>query len=185
MQGLLVILVLTAVVAFGWFGLTNPWVFTVGGSRYLPLWQGMAKAGGPGGQYRIYLAFYPTGASTSRASTWAKGWGMICAPGGQGYRLHLAASTDSVVWKDMNGKPFHVVLHGSSPATGLNSGKMGPPVIDLRGRWQGDQLVLNDGRTIDTSFNLDGRISEPPKAEGMEKVLTFSETGWVLTNPCE
>jgi hypothetical protein len=184
LQGLLNLAVLAAVAAFGWFGLANPWIFTVAGNRYVPLWQGMAKTEDPTGQYRIYIAFYPAGASTAKATTWAKGWGIVCAPGGYSYRVKVLASTSSTIWKDMNGKPFHLELLGSNSFLGLDYGETQPPTITFDGQWSGSSLTTTDDRTIDTSFNFGGTLAEPGKVGGMKRTLNFAETAWVLSDPC-
>ena len=184
LQGLITVSVLGAVAAFGWFGLANPWIFTVAGNRYIPLWQGAAISDNPAGQFKIYIAFYPTGTSSVTATTGAKGWGIICAPDGHNYRVTVDASTGSTVWKDMNGKPFHLSLHGSNSILGLDREEAQPPAIKLDGKWTGDHLETRDDRSIDTSINFDGTLAEPGKVGGMDRALNFEEIAWVLTKPC-
>lgn len=53
---------LLALLILGLLGLTiieiimGPWILTVGGrQRYLPIWEGVGDAEGPGGTYRLYI----------------------------------------------------------------------------------------------------------------------------------
>ncbi len=185
-KGLLILAVIGLIGVYGFFALTDPWIFTVGRLRPYPLWEGKAEAKGPGGDYAIYIGFYPSTGPQVRAATWVDGFGFVCAPGGQSYYAHVGGSTDSVVWKNMNNLPFHIYTRGPTSLAHMLARAGLPPELEFRGRWQGDQLEMADDGTITAAFLSDGSLNPnaPIRKPDAEQKLVFHEGLWGLWNPC-
>ena len=184
--GAIVLTVIGLLGVCGFFALTNPWIFTVGRLRFIPLWEGQATAKGPGGDYAIYVLFYPSNGPQVRPSTWISGSGYICAPGGHSHYVNIGGSTDSVVWKDMNNLPFHIYTRGPASVAYMLAKAGLPPELELRGRWQGDEIVMKDDGTIAAAFLSDGTLNPnaPMRKPEAEQQLSFHESFWGITNPC-
>jgi hypothetical protein len=161
---------------------TNPWIFTVGGHfRLLPEWTGSGQIEGPGGTYRIFVSFYPSrGGSRILPSTSVRGGGYICTPSGRSYQVKLSGGAPLTVWSDMNNKPFTL----STYTRGAFSSQHNPPEVRLKGRWNGPNLVLNDGGTLARAFAPDGSLIPHPGPPGPGKEITFAATDWWFGDPC-
>lgn len=186
LPGLTLLALAGAVVAFLWFLVTAPWIYTVGRTRPIPLWQGQAMANGPGGTYRFFIQFWPSTGPAVRPATWARGTGWVCTPQGKSYWFRVTGSTDRVVWKDMNGAPFHLFTSGKATIARSTMGRRGLPALEFRGRWNGDRLELRDEGTIAASFAADGGlIKRPGPAPGSPQAITFDERAWgFFFDPC-
>ena len=84
------------------------------------------------------------------------------------------------VWSDMNNKPFAL----STYTRGAFSSQHGPPELHLKGRWNGPNLILNDGGTLARAFVPDGSLIAHPGTPGPGKEITFAETDWLFGDPC-
>lgn len=179
----LVLLGLVAGVGFiALMGVTNPWIFTVGGRlRLLPFWEGVGEIQGPGGTYRIFVSFQPRQASSRvLPSTSVGGSGWVCAPSGRSYRVFVRGGAHEVVWRDMDDKPFALYAYRR------HAGSMQhlPPKLDFVGRWVGPNLVMQDKGTTAAAFLSDGSLNPRPAAPGPARDITFVEKRWWFGRPC-
>jgi hypothetical protein len=171
---LLLLVVLCGFVVMAVMGITNPWIFNVGGHiRFLPFWEGIADFEGPGGTYRIFVYFQPSNASSHvLPSTSISGSGWVCAPHGHAYAVKIGGGAHEVVWRDMNDKAFTLYLYKRS----LGSSQHLPPKLQFNGRWVGPNLVMEDKGTVGASFLADGSLNPRPGAPGPAQRITFTET---------
>ncbi len=186
-RGLFILALFGFVAVEGYYLLTDPWIFTVGNTlRFLPLWEGRATANGPGGDYAIYVGFYPSTGPQVHAATWVDGFGYVCAPGGQSYSVRIGGSTDSVVWKDMNGLPFHIYTRGPTSMAHMLAKARLPPELELKGRWQGDELIMKDDGTLAAAFLPNGTLNPdaPMRKPEAEQQVILREGLWGFWNPC-
>lgn len=185
-KALVVLAFIGALGLYGFFALTDPWIFTLGHFRPYPLWAGHAEAKGPGGGYQVYVAFYPSTGPQVHPATWVSGYGYVCAPGGHSYYARVGGSTGSVVWKDMNDQPFHIYTRGPTSMAHMMARAGLPPELEFRGRWQGNELVMKDDGTIAAAFSADGSLdpNAPIRKPDAEQQLTFREGFWGFWNPC-
>ncbi len=180
----LAIVGLTGVCAF--YALTDPWIYTVGRFRPYPLWAGHAETKGPGGDYQVFVVFYPSTGPQVHAATWVSGYGYVCAPNGHSYNVRVGGSTDSVVWKNMNDLPFHIYTRGPTSVAYMMARAGLPPELEFRGRWQGNELVMKDDGTIAAAFSADGSLdpNAPIRKPEAEQQVTFKEGFWGFWSPC-
>ena len=186
LKGLTLLVIIGLAAIFGFFALTDPWIFTVGRTRFMPMWEGQATISGPGGTYTVYIGFYPTTGPQVQAATWVGGFGYVCAPGGKSYYVKVGGSTPQVVWKDMNNLPFHIYTRGPTSVAHMLAQAGLPPALEFRGRWQGDELVMADDGTIAAAFQSDGSLNPnaPIRKPEAEQQAVFREGLWGFLNPC-
>jgi hypothetical protein len=179
---LILLAVFAVVLAMGVVGVTNPWIFTVGGHfRIWPEWTGSGQMQGPGGTYRMFVSFHPArGGSRILPSTSVRGSGWICTPSGRTYQVRLGGGAPLAVWRDMNNQPFTLYTY----SRGTFSTQHEPPEVRLKGRWNGPNLILNDEGTLTRAFAPDGTLISHPGKPGAGKEITFAETGWWFGDPC-
>ena len=180
---LILLAVFVVAVAMGVAAITNPWIFTVGGHfRLLPEWTGSGLIAGPGGNYRIFVSFYPSrGGSRILPSTSVRGSGMICTPAGRNYSVRISGGAPLRVWSDMNNQAFTLNTY----TRGVFSTQHDGPKLRLTGRWNGANLILNDGGSLAGAFAPDGGlIAHPVTPAGAGKAITFAETDWWFGDPC-
>ena len=181
--GQLILLGLLAAVGFiALMGVTNPWIFTVGGRfRPLPFWEGVGDIQGPGGTYRLFIFFQPENAgSRVLPLTSVGGSGWVCTPSGQSYQVLLGGGTHEVVWRDMDNKPFTLYAYRRNPGSTLHL----PPKLDFVGRWVGPNLVMEDKGTMASAFLADGSLNPRPGGPGPAQPVTFVEKWWWVS-PCK
>jgi len=135
-----------------------PWAFYLGGPFHItPYWQGVGKAHAKSGDYVIYVYLGPT-PNTSKMSldTSLTGTARVCTPRGEniylrlggGMRRHLNLSTD--------GEAIHLYMnHWAWNANFTNDLS---PRLELNGRWQNPNLVMDDHSSIARAFQPDGTV---------------------------
>jgi hypothetical protein len=178
---LILLAVLMVAVGIGVLGITNPWIFTVGGRvRLLPFWEGVGEIQGPGGTYRIFVFFRPKNTrSRVLPSTSVTGSGWVCTPSGRNYEVLVGGGAHEVVWRDMDNKPFVLYAYRRHPGS---TGHVAPK-LDFTGRWAGPNLIMQDKGTIASAFLEDGSLNPRPGGPGPTRDVTFVETRWWLS-PC-
>jgi hypothetical protein len=148
--------VLYAVVA-----ITSPWAFHIGG-RWTPLatWQGSGKLLTKGGEYPLYVSFYPSShfsrlhAGGLRPTGGLQGSGWLCTAPGVTERLALTgtiyggwSSTENSLMSFRLLEPIKIIDVGQ---------KRG--YFDLAGRWRGPELVMDDQGSVGGTFKSGLRI---------------------------
>ncbi len=162
LSGLLALAVGVCVAIMAFDAVFDPWIYTVGGRlRLLPVWQGSGVTVGPGGDYRLYVLFYPTTAKqTVQAVTAVEGHGVLCTPSGQRIGLLVSGGAKGNVWRRMDGHEFHLTAAG--PAKASIDPQIRRPRLYLTGAWAGPDLALYDNASLNHFFRPDGSLD--PKA---------------------
>ena len=173
-------LLILAVIGAGFYlaanALTSPWIYTVGSGRFLPEWQGVAEAAGPGGTYRLYISVHPS--FTRVAGTHVRGNGWVCTPTGGDIAVKVGGGTQRSVWRTMEGEAFRLYTFGYS-ATAAANGRSVPPRLDFSGRWEQGALALKDEGTLAAAFTSSGALREAPvDAKGPAQPVLFREQRW-------
>jgi hypothetical protein len=145
-----------------------PWIYNVGGhTRLLPVWEGVGTLHAPsrGGDYPIYVSFSPNygGTKSTLQVTSADGYGAICTPAGQTFRLHIKAYAQGIV-RNMNGHSFQLILENRPLTWSVTSPNYADwkPRLELNGRWVGDTLAMTDGGSLSGAFLPDGTLNPHP-----------------------
>jgi hypothetical protein len=143
--GVVFLLALTAVFA--------PWGFYLGGKFHLiPYWQGWGKLHAKNGTYIVLVRFEPT--SGGRLNTYVKGVAYLCTPRGERFQLRLGGSMRRHLNLSTDGEAMRLWMY-RRPYWGFNAERR--PGIELRGKWQNPNLVMDDGGSISRAFQPDGR----------------------------
>jgi hypothetical protein len=151
-------LLFAGAVTMGVFAIVAPWSFYMGGHfRMLPMWTGWGKAHSRNvGDYVWLISFYP---STGRFSglRHLKGNGVICTPRGEKYKLLLGGDFEKGSGTDLQGKGATFYMNNNS-VIARNLGGSLDPHLELRGKWNNPDLVLDDHGSLNRSFAPDGSL---------------------------
>ncbi len=167
--------------------ITAPWIYNVGGHwRLFPVWEGVGTIHDParGGDYPIYVSFSPdTGGTKSTLQvTSADGYGDLCTPAGQTYRLHIKAYAQGIV-RNMNGHTFQLILENRPLTWSVTAPDYHTwiPRLQLDGRWVGDTLVMTDGGSLSGAFLPGGSLN--PHPPGLEQTGATSLPITIVEGP--
>ena len=163
-----------------------PWIYTVGGGRLLPLWQGVGEVHATSGIYTVYVSFSPSPVSSRiLPSASISGTGYICTPRGERYSLRVSGGASGRIWKDMDGHTFSFAAY-NRPAFwqfGSPSHSNWRPDLKFSGRWSGPDLAMSDEGTVSRAFLADGSLNRGPYPAAKPDALpvTFHEVNWWIT----
>jgi hypothetical protein len=166
----------------------GPWIYTVGGrQRWVPVWEGVGQAQGPGGTYTLFIWFQPSPAHQRiLPETAVQGYSTLCTPKGERMNLKLyGGASGRGTWLHMpDGHEFGMNIFRRL-AFNLG-GPIGPPRLEFKGRWQGPNLVMDDKGGFLHAFNPDGSVnmnSHNWHNNAGAVPITFTETPFSLTPP--
>lgn len=179
----------TAIAAAQW--LLNPWAFHLGGrTRLLPYWYGTARVRAASGDYLLSVWFGPArptrgpvGARVPRVS----GAGYICTPVGERIPLRVYGTMPDAHGADTNGASMRLELYRRPWYWSLAGNWDRRPRLELRGRWENPDLVMNDGGSFAAAFLPGGRVyagtprNQPKTGEPVPVV--FHEVPWSVVTP--
>ncbi len=174
--GTLALVLITAVFA--------PWGFFLGGRFHvLPLWQGIGRLRAPSGDYVLYFWISPAPGGRTYNNPYFRGWGYLCTPRGQRFSLRVTGGLHEHTGIDTNGKAMRLEFY-RRPWYWRWAGTWDRrPRLDLNGRWQNPDLVMDDGGTLSQAFRADGTLYQgPPNPRPAARVklpIVFHETGWL------
>lgn len=158
-------LVLVCVVFFLMFALVAPWSFHIGGRWTLGFWQGIGTLQTESGNaYPLYVYFYPGFRGMShlrlngqRPTNSLRGMGYLC-------------SAQSVIQQmNLTGDIYGTYLNMDGNQTGFRLLDWWKPFrinyqnrryFDLRGKWQGAELVMQDDGAWERNFQHDPHHSK-------------------------
>lgn len=170
----------------------GPWILTVGGrQRFLPVWEGVGDAHGPGGIYRLYLWFAPSPPGERIVGEAAvAGYSVLCTPRGERFNLKLYGWSPGHIWRRMDeGKEFYLSAFRKPPGALSTNAMVTPPRLQFVGRWRGPNLVMDDQGSFAQAFDPNGALK--PNAGGPRSAteavpITFTEQSWGLISspPC-
>lgn len=151
-------LLLGIVVVGGITALVAPWGFFMGGRFHvLPMWQGVGRlhSNRAGGDYVLHIWFYPS-IRKGTGLTHVAGNGELCTPRGEKFYLGLGGDFEKNLRLDTNGKKATFYMSNRSVKSQF-SGKDAPH-LELRGRWNNPDLVLDDHGSIARAFEPDATL---------------------------
>ncbi len=140
------LLVLGVVVVYALAAVTSPWSFHIGG-RWTPLlyWSGSGQLVTRSGTYPLYVSFFPASHFSQlhldglRPTGGVQGSGWLCTSPGVMQQLKLGGTIYGG-WRSTEGSLMAFRLN--EPRVFDVGQRQG--YFDLYGRWQGQQLVMND-----------------------------------------
>jgi len=149
--GCLLVLAITAVFA--------PWGFYLGGKFHIiPYWQGWGTLAAKGGKYIVFVRFEPTpNGSKVMPHPSVKGTGYLCTPRGEIFRMHLGGGMRRGIGTNTDGEKIDLYMDYWPIFSG---GFMTHhrPSLELRGKWQNPNIVMDDHGSIFRAFNSDGTV---------------------------
>jgi hypothetical protein len=158
---LLGVLVLGVVVLYVVVGIAAPWAFHIGG-RWTPLlyWSGSGTLVTESGTYPLYVSFFPSSSFSRlrldglRPTGGVQGSGWLCVPHGKPQYLELGGTIYGG-WSTTANSVIHFrLLEQRLINVGQRQG-----YFDLYGRWQGQELVMDDrgrpGNTFRSGLKID------------------------------
>jgi len=155
---LLFVAVLAVSMVLAILGVFEPWGFYMGGQFHIiPMWQGWGRmhSNSAGGDYAIYVWFWPA-SGRLRALTYVSGNAMLCTPHGERFNLTLGGNFERPAGVDLNGKTASFYMYNRTVKHILNGGNARPE-LELRGRWNNPDLVLDDHSSLQRNFDHDAR----------------------------
>jgi hypothetical protein len=160
----------------------TPWAYYLGGHfHWLPYWQGWGRVtvASAGGDYVLYVQMEPTTrGSRILPSSNLTGSAYLCTPAGERFRLRMGGSMPFRLNRITTGEPIHLYM-SNSLAWNHNFTGDHRPSLDFYGIWADRAIVLDDRRTLSTSFLADGTVyrrHDPGHPMGKETAnLTLKE----------
>ena len=155
---LIFLLLILTVVGVGIPALLTPWGFFMGGGFHLlPMWQGWGRmhSSKAGGDYVLYISFYPR-IRKGTGLTHVVGNGVLCTPRGEKFQLGVGGDFEKNLRLDSNGKTARFYMSNNS-LKGKFSGQR-QPYVELRGKWNNPDLVLDDHGSIARAFEPDATL---------------------------
>lgn len=140
------LLVLGVAVVYGVAAVTSPWAFHIGG-RWTPLlyWSGSGRLVTKSGTYPLYVSFFPASHFSQLhldglgPTGGVQGSGWLCTAPGVLQQLKLGGTIYGG-WRSTEGSLMQFrLLEPKIFDVGQRQG-----YFDLYGRWQGQELVMND-----------------------------------------
>jgi hypothetical protein len=158
---LILLLLILAVVVLGLPALLTPWGFFMGGSFHIiPTWQGWGKMHSKtaGGDYVIRISIYP---KTGRhvGYTHVKGTAWLCTPRGETFYLNLGGDFQKDLRLNTDGKTARFYMDNYGFKSHFTADRR--PTLELQGKWNNPDLVLDDHGSIARNFAADGTLYGP------------------------
>ena len=166
-----------------------PWAFQLGGrSHLLPYWYGIARVRAVSGEYVLSVWLSPT--SPPRLGPrvpHVTGDGYLCTPRGERIPLRVYGSMPDASNTDTNGKRVRLEVYRRPWYWSLAGNWDRRPRLELQGRWENPDLVMNDGGGFAAAFLPDGRVYDgPPRNQpkaGVPLPVVFHEVPWTTVTP--
>jgi hypothetical protein len=161
-----------------------PWSFFLGGRFHVfPVWQGIGHMQASSGDYVLSFWISPAPGGRTFNLPYFTGWGYLCTPRGEQFKLRVTGGMHERTGIDSNGKEMHLSLQRRPWYYAFVGTWDHRPRLDLRGRWQNPDLVMEDGGSLSQAFLPDGRLYlGPPRNQPVarEKLrIVLRETGWL------
>jgi hypothetical protein len=138
-----------------------PWAFFMGGSFHIiPTWQGWGKMHSKtaGGDYVIRISIYP---KTGRrvGYTHVNGTAWLCTPRGETFYLNLGGDFQKDLRLNTDGKTARFYMDNYGFKSQFTADRR--PTLELQGKWNNPDLVLDDHGSIARNFAADGTLYGP------------------------
>jgi hypothetical protein len=165
-------------------GIVAPWAFFLGGRFHLlPVWQGVGRFRAASGDYSLYFWVSPSPGGRRLNLPAFRGWAVLCSPRAEQFQLRVSANFMEPAGLDTQGKEFRADVYRRP----WYSQFIGPyddrPRLNLRGRWRGQELIMNDGGSLSRMFQPNGTLfqgpsrAQPAARETLQ--IIFREVGWL------
>lgn len=175
---LLLFFVLASITWLAIVAVFAPWSFFMGGRFHIiPMWQGWGRLhSSTAGDYVLFVTFSPR--PGTRGIPHVSGNGILCTPRGERFNLNLGGDFEKHLGLDTNGKTAYLYMYNRSGLArqfGFNPDHR--PRLDLRGKWNNPDLVLDDHGTLSHDFEPDGSLytghspNRPASREVMQVTL--------------
>jgi hypothetical protein len=141
----------------------HPWAFYLGGHFHpLPFWQGVSRVHRADGDYVLYFNVEPTNSGRySRLPTF-KGRGYLCTPRGERFPLVVYARLMENARFDTDGKEMKIEFKRRPWYFQLTGDYDRRPRVTFDGRWDGSELIGDDGGSFAAAFQPDGTLGKKP-----------------------
>lgn len=168
-------LVLIGALVYGAVLALDPWAFHIGG-RWTPLlmWQGSGQLHTKGGEYPLYVSFYPSAHFSRlhleglRPAGGLQGSAWLCTSRGVTQRMTLSGTIYGG-WSSTEGSLMAFrLLEPKVIDVGQRQG-----YFDLAGRWRGRQLVMDDRGSWSSAFRSGLRIEQASVTLDWESFSAF------------
>ena len=177
-----------AITAAQW--IFNPWAFSLGGRTHLMPCTLVRRASVGPGEYLLYVWFGPARPNPrgiGRRVPGVRGAGYLCTPRGERIPLRVDGSMPDATGADTNGKAMRLELQRRPWYASLAGNWDRRPRLQLQGRWENPDLVMNDGGSFAAAFGPDGRVYEGPLRSqpkgGAAIPVVFREVPWTVLAP--
>jgi len=149
-----------AAIVFG-FALTaifSPWGFFMGGRFHLyPQWQGWGRLhSSTAGDFVLFVRIVP-GSGARHGGPQVKGSGVLCTPRGEKYNLNVAGEFERHFGLDFQGRSVVLGMSNSSFIE-RQMGRYLAPKLQLFGKWDNPNLVMDDRGSLSHAFEPDGSL---------------------------
>ena len=156
---LVLVFVVVGAVMWGAIWVFAPWGFYMGGRfHWYPSWQGWGKlhSNSGGGDYAVYIYMYPKG-GRGMGTTHVSGTALLCTPRGERFTLSLGGDFERSIRRDTNGKTASFYMNNRN-SVGRILGTDRRPSLELRGKWNNPDLVLDDHSSFQRAFKPDATL---------------------------
>jgi hypothetical protein len=164
--------------------ITSPWAFHIGGrSTPLLIWQGTGTLRTSGGEYPLYVDFYPSPHSSrlrldgKRPTGGLQGSGWLCTARGVSQRLDLTGTIYGGWRSTENSLMTFRLLEYRLFNNGQYRG-----YFDLYGKWKGQQLVMDDRGSYSSTFRSGLRVDHASVTFDWGSYSVFKATCAEATN---
>lgn len=155
----MLLILLIGTVILGFVALTEPWGFYMGGRFHaIPMWQGVGRlhSNSGGGEYTFYVWFWPYH-GRFRSLAYVQGNAMVCSPRGEKFFLRLGGDFDRPAGHDLNGQRSRLYMFNRNSVRRI-LGTDRRPELELRGKWNGPEMVMDDHGSIARSFDAQAKL---------------------------
>ena len=152
---LVMIFALGAVLVLAITAAFKPWGFFLGGKFHIiPSWQGWGLLHAKSGNYVVQVNLNTN--IKGRRSSDLRGVAYLCTPRGERFRLILTGNMRKHLNLSTDGEAIHLGM--SYMPYGSSFSGDSRPSLELRGRWQNPNLVMDDNGSISRAFQPDGSV---------------------------
>jgi hypothetical protein len=162
----------------------KPWSFYMGGRFHLiPMWEGWGKLHSQSGRdYALWMWLEPAwyggrGSVSGSGGNDVRGWGTLCTPRGDRYRVRVTGYQERHMGASTEGKRMDMQVYRRPWYWGFTGTWDHRPQLRFLGAWHNPDLVLYDHGSLDRAFNADGTLRPPnsgvwrPGEQGVELIL--------------